>query len=69
MTNFERYRYLKATLNTFQGYSNTPMGILGNMPRGVDDDIWQMAEEFENALKKRIKEVKALDFDTEVQVM
>lgn len=54
MSDFERMQCLERALTALRGYSNTPMGILGRMPEGVDGDIWEMATKLEEALENRI---------------
>lgn len=63
-TNFERLHVLEAVRASMTRY-NGPLGILGDTPEGVDDDIWDALEQVRDLIDRRIEEVNNLDFEKE----
>lgn len=68
-TNWDRREALRRALTALRSYSTTPLYILGDMPEGVDADIWQTAQKLEAMIEDRIKTVGELDLDAEAPVM
>ena len=56
-TNADRVRHLQDALTAFRSTTLSTKGILGDMPQGVDDDIWELCETFEATLEERIKDI------------
>lgn len=63
-TNFDRLQTLEAVRASMTRY-NGPIGIMGNTPEGVDDDIWEALEQVKDLIGKRIENVKGMDFEKE----
>lgn len=61
-TNYDRIRDLENVLKALKAYTS-PMIVMGDMPEGVDEDIFRMFIRLEDTIAERIADVNELDLE------
>lgn len=61
-TNYDRTRDLENVLKALKAYTS-PMIVMGDMPEGVDEDIYRMFLKLEDTIAERIADVNKLDLE------